>query len=90
MNGVPPISVKWVDTNKGDDQNTLYRSRLVAREIKKMKKASQQLKVKDLFSAMPPLEALKLLVSMLMTEEPGQKGAGDKPTALFDISRVHF
>ena len=88
MNGMPPITVKWVDTNKGDDQNKLYRSRLVA--SMKMTKASQQLEVKDLFSAMPPLEALKLLVSMLMTEEPGQKGAGDKPIALFDISRVHF
>ena len=29
--GKPPISVKWVDTNKGDDTDPNYRSRLVAR-----------------------------------------------------------
>ena len=33
MMGKPPISVKWVDVNKGDDLNPNYRSRLVAREI---------------------------------------------------------
>ena len=31
--GKPPISVKWVDVNKGDDEPPNYRSRLVAREI---------------------------------------------------------
>ena len=89
MGGVAPISVKWVDTNKGDDKKTQYRSRLVAREIKKMKKADQQLEVKDLFSAMPPLEALKILVSLLITEEEGVNN-DDKHLALFDISRAHF
>ena len=32
--GKAPISVKWVDTNKQDDENPLIRSRLVAREIR--------------------------------------------------------
>ena len=32
--GKPPISVKWVDVNKGDDEAPNYRSRLVAREIR--------------------------------------------------------
>ena len=31
--GKAPIMVKWVDVNKGDDQEPNYRSRLVAREI---------------------------------------------------------
>ena len=86
MNGVPPISVKWVDTNKGDDIRAKYRSRLVAREIKRLKKAHQQLEVKDLFSAMPPLEAMKVLVSLLMTTNQKE----DLHLALFDISRAHF
>ena len=30
-----PITVKWIDVNKGDDKNPKYRSRLVAREIRK-------------------------------------------------------
>ena len=32
--GKPPISVRWVEVNKGDDENPNYRSRLVAREIR--------------------------------------------------------
>ena len=32
--GKAPITVKWVDVNKGDDLNPNYRSRLVAREIR--------------------------------------------------------
>ena len=33
--GKLPITVKWVDVNKGDDLNPNYRSRLVAREIRR-------------------------------------------------------
>ena len=32
--GRPPISVRWVDVNRGDDEYPSYRSRLVAREIR--------------------------------------------------------
>ena len=32
--GQAPITLKWVDTNKGDDEHPKYRSRLVVREIK--------------------------------------------------------
>ena len=32
--GRPPITVRWVDVNKGDEQNPNYRSRLVARQLK--------------------------------------------------------
>ena len=31
--GKSPISVRWVEVNKGDDENPNIRSRLVAREI---------------------------------------------------------
>ena len=33
--GKNPISVRWVDINKGDDATPNYRSRLVARDIRK-------------------------------------------------------
>ena len=69
MKGGTAITVKWVDTNKGDDKKPNYRSRLVARETKKLKKLGNQLQVKELFSAMPPLEALKVLVSLLVIED---------------------
>ena len=32
--GKPPITTRWVDVNKGDDENPNYRSRLVARQLK--------------------------------------------------------
>ena len=32
--GRPPISVRWVDVNKGDELHPRYRSRLVARQLK--------------------------------------------------------
>ena len=54
--------------NKGDAENPEYRSRLVAKEIKKDNRD-------DLFAATPPLEALKLLIGMAMTEGIGyEKG----------------
>ena len=32
--GKSPITVRWVDTNKGDEQNPNYRSRIVPRQLK--------------------------------------------------------
>ena len=34
--GRPPITVRWVDVNKGDESNPNYRSRLVARQLEAM------------------------------------------------------
>ena len=59
--GKGPIGTRWVDINKGDEDRTEYRSSLVAKELKTDKR-------EDLFAATPPLEALKLLISMAMTE----------------------
>ena len=36
--GKRPIGVRWVDINKGDKENPEYRSRLVAKEIKRDKR----------------------------------------------------
>ena len=44
--GAKPVPLKWVDTNKGDDEEPNYRSTIVAREIKKAKKIWQKLKPK--------------------------------------------
>ena len=35
ITGRRPIGVRWVDTNKGDDSEPNYRSRLVAKDIRK-------------------------------------------------------
>ena len=55
--GAKVITVRWIDINKGDALNPKYRSRLVAREVKK------DLRI-DLFSATPPLEAMKMLLPL--------------------------
>eukprot|EP00973_Karenia_brevis_P004887 673060-Karenia_brevis.AAC.1 len=34
LTGRAPIGVRWVDVNKQDSQNPLYRSRLVAKQYK--------------------------------------------------------
>ena len=54
--GYKIITTKWLDTNKGDDENPNYRSRLVGRELNTEKRL-------DLFAATPPLETIKFLVA---------------------------
>ena len=48
--GGAPVGTRWVDTNKGDENNPNYRSRIVGREFNNKKRD-------DLFAATPPLEA---------------------------------
>ena len=47
--GKPPITVRWVDVNKGDDTIPNIRSRLVVRQIR-------QPGEKAIFAPTPPLE----------------------------------
>ena len=75
--GKVPIIVKWIDINKGDQQNPSYRSRLVAREINTYKRD-------DLFAATPPLEAFKFIISMTSTANKGEV------IMVNDISRAFF
>eukprot|EP00435_Cladocopium_sp_Y103_P036481 s3436_g9.t1 len=69
----PPITLKWVDRNKGDATTENYRSRLVVREIKSQGQAAL-IPQYALFSSMPPLEALKLLCSLLVTLRVSRRG----------------
>ena len=84
--GKKPIGSRWVDINKGDESDPEYRSRLVAKEIKKDNS-------QDLFAATPPLEAKKLLMSLAMTEgvgfERGKEKAGMK-IDFIDVRRAYF
>jgi hypothetical protein len=81
-----PIILKWVDRNKGDEAHPNYRSRLVVREVKK---ASKPLAEFESFSAMPPLEALKVLCSLMTSKRTSTHGKPYK-MMLIDISRAHF
>ena len=56
--GKGPISVRWVDVNKGDDLCPRYRSRLVARQLKAQDRSGS-----SYFAPTPPLEALRTILS---------------------------
>ena len=75
--GKNPISTRWIDISKGDNQSPNYRSRLVAREINTHKRD-------DLFAATPPLEALKMIISLTATGNHGEV------IMVNDISRAFF
>ena len=80
-----PIGVRWVDVNKGDKDNPEYRSRLVAKEIKRDKRG-------DLFAATPPLEAKKMLFSLAVTKGYGyidNKRTGMK-IDFIDVRRAYY
>ena len=56
--GRRPISVRWVDVNKGDGQYPRYRSRLVARQLKATDHSGRRY-----FAPTPPLGALGTVFS---------------------------
>ena len=76
-----PIGTRWVDVNKGDDVNPEYRSRLVAREIKRDKR-------KEPFAATPPLEANKIFMSTAVAEGIGYHGNDRKGGNTFEFIGV--
>jgi len=58
--GRPPIGVRWVDVNKGDDEEPNYRSRLVAKHFKRKGDDS-------IFAPTPPLEVLRAILMLAAT-----------------------
>ena len=80
--GKAPVQVRWIDINKGDAENPDYRSRLVAKDIKRDKRD-------DLFAATPPLEALKMVLTLAVTKILRRKWAKRK-IEVIDIKRAFF
>ena len=89
--GKGAISVRWVDVNKGDEHNPRYRSRLVARQIKAHDRSGA-----SFFAPTPPLEALRVVLSLAATTVDGWKPCYDPDSenrtqiSLMDISRAYF
>ena len=81
--GKPPIRVRWVDTNKGTAAAPNIRSRLVAMEFRRENRP-------DLYSATPPLEAVRMVVAMAAAA-PYEPNESD-PVCLMhlDVSRAYF
>ena len=90
--GMKPLDLNWLDTDKSvDPTRKKIRSKLCAREYKTKKQGKIQrvLPASQLFSAVPPLKAVQMLVSTMMSVSLSSKG---KPLKLrhYDISRAHF
>ena len=67
--GRPPISVRWVEVNKGDDEHPNYRSRLVAREIRMAGRTASLLL---LLYGMIPMKSLRMVLSYAVTDFPDE------------------
>ena len=90
MIGKRQITAKWVDINKGDDANPMYRSRLVARELRLLGQDS-------IFAPTPLLEALRTVLGMAATDIKGahkhdRRADSEMRTqvSVIDISRAYF
>ena len=89
--GRRPISVRWVETNKGDDEHPNIRSRLVACEIRTPGQDA-------IYAPTPPLESLRMILSMASTAFRGQEWTPDwtpdseqrTQILMIDISRAYF
>ena len=83
--GRPPISTKWVGVDKGTVQNQIIRSRLVARDFRVKGESDRS----DLFAAMPPLEAKRILFRMAVRrcrEKPCERNK----IMLIDVKKPHL
>ena len=89
--GQRPISVRWVDVNKGDEVEPNYRSRLVARQLKALDKSGT-----CYFAPAPPLEALRTVISMTVTRCGAHQPIWDPESAqraqlsFIDVKRAYF
>ena len=61
VTGKPPISLRWVDVNKGDNTCPNVRSRLVARQIRQAGEDA-------IFAPTPHIETLRTVLSMAATD----------------------
>ena len=85
--GRAPIGTRWVDTNKGSDENPDVRCRLVARDFKV--KADKERE--DLFAATPPAEAERMALSRAVTRSWSADGRQKVRKIVFvDAKKAHL
>ena len=76
------IKTRWIDINKGDDSNPVYRSRLVGKEFNNEAMDGN-------FAGTPPLEALRCLIheaATIRTKDDMQ----EKVVMINDVARAFF
>ena len=86
--GKSPISTRWVDVNKGTSDKPDVRCRLVARDFKPKGEKDRE----DLFAAMPPLEAKKLVFQKAVRENGERRRRGQDGIKLMfvDVKKAHL
>ena len=77
------ISTKWLDINKGDEVLPNYRSRLVGCEFKRDKRD-------DLFAATPPLESLRVIISICANNQYHAQRDNRFIIMSTDVKRAYF
>ena len=82
VTGEAPVSTKWIEINKGDEEEINIRG-LVAQEFTKGKLSA-------VFAATPPLEAKKALLSLAVTEGIGYGPGWHYKLDFTDIKRAYF
>ena len=81
--GKRPVSVKYVDTNKGSDEVPVIRSRLVACDFREKGDKDRH----DLIAATPPLE----LKRMMLSKAASLHRSGKRRKLLFiDVQKAHL
>lgn len=80
--GKGPMSIRWVDRNKGSVSNIDIRCRLVARDFKGNDKDRD-----DLFAETPPLEAKRMLISRAATR---RKDGRYRKLMFIDAKEAHL
>ena len=88
--GKAPVSVRWVDIKKGDNECPNVRCRLVARQIRRHGEEA-------IFAPTPPLEALRTVLCVVTTDFPEERLKSRDPhseerfqVSFVDISRAYF
>ena len=86
--GRPPITTKWIDRDKGCGGEKEIRSRWVAKDFKVKGDKDRE----DLFAAMPPLEAKKVLFKMAASRMTGRSTLrGRRMKMVFiDVRKAHL
>eukprot|EP00435_Cladocopium_sp_Y103_P016599 s3099_g4.t1 len=81
--GKAPISSRWIDINKGDEERPQYRSRLVIQEVRHSN-------IEAIFAATPPLESVRMLLSLQRTGNERDRKGRRKKVMFIDIRRAHW
>ena len=84
VTGKAPISTKWVDTDKTHGtKEAMVRSRWVARDFKDHKEKDRE----DLFSATPPIELIRFVLSRQATK---RMDGIERKTMFLDVKKAHL